>query len=100
MSYTSEVHTVWERINVSSSETSGIYEVGTSEKLEYHIRVHSAGSGGTITLEHSALKEPGSFAPVGTARNLNSAQNYTEGFDHFLPYVRFNMSGVTACAIG
>jgi hypothetical protein len=87
-----EINTVWERIPITTDETSSIYEVGYANKLEYHIRVHTAGSGGTITMEHSAIKEPNSFAPVGTARNLNSATNYTEGLDHFLPYVRFKTS--------
>jgi hypothetical protein len=92
----STVYTLWQGNLINSGDSTRVVQVPNAQKLEYHIHVRiAAGTSGTLTMEQTGSPdEPGGWAPMGTARSLTSATNYTEGFDHFLPYVRFTASNV------
>ena len=94
------IWTLWLRAMLASGDSTQVVQVPDAQKLENHIHVSiPAGTTGSLVMEHTANpNEPGGWAPVGTSRSLTSATNYTEGFDHFLPYVRFTASNITGTA--
>ena len=86
---------------VTNNQITAPVDVGAYGVLQVQIRVHEAGSGGTVYLMHASVNEPLAFAQLGNSVNLNSANENGDFQTHtnFLRYVRCKAASVTGANI-
>ncbi len=80
------------------SDREDIFDAGAYKNLEVQARVIKAGAAGSIQLEHSAVKESGSWLALGSAISLTATSNALISHSNFLRYVRWVVVGTVTDA--
>lgn len=78
-----------EKREVFIGEAGSPIDLGAYKSVVAQIRVLSAGSGGTLCLQHAAKAEGSAFKNLGDPANLNGTTNDVQAHTDFLRWVRF-----------
>ena len=73
---------------VFASEAGTPLDLGGHKTIEAQIQCHSAGAGGFVYLQHSAVNENSAFTLLGTKLLVDGIGNNVQAHAYFLRYVR------------
>ena len=81
--------TLVQRREVGVGEAGESIDLGAYCSVGGQMIVHVAGSGGSITLEHSATSRDSGFTTLGSTLTLTTTANNVQHHTNFLRYVRW-----------
>ena len=77
-----------------SQELREAWDAGAYRELQLQMRVLSAGTAGTVELEHAAVNEEDAYTAIsGTSTSLTSAANSFKTVTAFLRFIRWSVDG-------